>query len=92
MRAGVNVHGRGSFDRAVCTEPLAFAADAVGPMGVGFGFAVQRAVLRDENVAGKAIESLLAVPIESLVQVAGAHLRSKVGVRAHGGEACLSTP
>jgi hypothetical protein len=46
VRAGVNVHGRGSFDRAVCTEPLAFAVDAVGPMGVGFGFGVQRAAMR----------------------------------------------
>ena len=46
-------------------------------MGVGFGFAVQRAVLRDEDVAGKTIESLLAVFIESLGQAVGAHPRGK---------------
>ena len=71
MRARVNVYGRGSFDRAVCAEPLAFAGDAVGAMGVGFDFAVERAVLRDEDVAGKSIESLLAVSIESLGQAVG---------------------
>lgn len=48
-------------------------------MGVGFDFAVQRAVLRDEDVAGKAIESPLAVSIESLGQAVGAHPRGKVG-------------
>ena len=47
VRARVNLHGRGSFDRAVCAEPLAFAADAVTSMGFGFGFAGWSAVFRD---------------------------------------------
>ena len=61
-------------------------------MGVGFGLAVQRAVLCDEAVAGKAIESLLAVSIESLGQAVGAHPRGKGVERAHEIAACLNTP
>ena len=69
-------HGRGSFDRAVCAEPLAFAADAVRSMGFGFGFAGQRAVLQRQGMADKAVESALAVATVSLGETVGAHPRA----------------
>jgi hypothetical protein len=72
-------HGRGSFDRAVCAEPLAFAADAVRSMGFGFGFAGVSAVLQDQGVAGNGLESLLVAGTASLGEAVGGHLRGKVG-------------
>jgi hypothetical protein len=51
--------------------PIAFAADAVGSIGFEFGFAVQWVVSRDQDVAGKAIESLLTGAVEFLGQTVG---------------------
>jgi hypothetical protein len=41
-------------------------------MGFEFGFAVRLAVLRNQALAGKAIESLLAGAVEFLGQAVGA--------------------
>jgi hypothetical protein len=61
-------------------------------MGVGFDFAVQRAVLCDVDVAGKALASLFAVSIESLGPAVGAHPKCKGVEQAHEIVACLNTP
>jgi len=70
------LHGRGSFDRAVRTEPLAFAANAVRSMGFEFGFAGQRAVLLQQAMADKAVQLGLAVATISLGETVGAHPRT----------------
>ena len=85
-------HGRGSFDRAVCAEPLAFAADAVRSMGFRFGFAGLSAALQDQGVAGKGIESLWAVGVEYPGQAVGAPMSGKVSECAHEIVACLNAP
>ena len=61
-------------------------------MGFEFGFAVQWVALRDQAMAGKAIESLLAVSVESLGQAVGAHPMGKAVERAHEIVASLNTP
>jgi hypothetical protein len=47
-------------------------------MGFGFGFAGLSAVLPDQGVAGKGIESLLVAATASLGEAVGGHLRGKV--------------
>jgi hypothetical protein len=47
-------------------------------MGFEFGFAVRWVVLRDQAVAGEAIESGLAVAVEFLRQAVGARPGGKV--------------
>ena len=47
-------------------------------MGFEFGFAVRWLVLRDQDVVGKAIESLLAGAVEFLEQTLGAPASGKV--------------
>jgi hypothetical protein len=61
-------------------------------MGFEFGFAVRWVVRRDQAVAGKAIESLLAGAVEFLGQTVGAPASGKVRECAHEIAACLNTP
>jgi hypothetical protein len=48
-------------------------------MGFGFGFAGVSAVLQDQGVAGKGLESLLVAGTASFGEAVGGRLRGKVG-------------
>jgi hypothetical protein len=56
-----------------------FAADAVRSMWFGFAFAGQGAVMQQQCMAAKAVESVLAVVTVSLREALEARLRGEVG-------------
>ena len=56
-----------------------FAADAFRSMGFSFDFAGQRAVVQQQCMAEKAIESVLAVATAPLEDAVGTQSRGKIG-------------